>query len=204
MNLYYIQGSCALAPHIVAIEAGIPIQAIEVDFPTKTIVPSGADYLSVNPKGYVPALELDDGEVLTEAPVVVQYLADLKPEAKLAPANGTLARARLQEALNYISTEIHQGYGPLFNPAAPAEVRAERSAFLRKRYALLDKQLEGRTYLFGSQFTAADALLFAMTRWAPGVGLDLSDYRNVQAFQQAVAARSAVQTAMKAQGLIKD
>jgi glutathione S-transferase len=186
MNLYYIQGSCALAPHIVAIEAGIAVEAIEVDFPTKTIVASGADYLAVNPKGYVPALELDDGEVLTEAPVVVQYLADLKPEAKLPPANGTLARARLQEALNYISTEIHQGYGPLFNPAAPAEVRAERSAFLRKRYALLDKQLEGRTYLFGDQFTAADALLFAMTRWAPGVGLDLSDYR------------------MKAQGLIKD
>ena len=201
MKLYYIPESCALAPQIVANEAGIPVEPIRVDFKTKT-TQAGGDFFAINPKGYVPALALDDGEVLTENAAIVQYLADLKPEARLAPANGTLARVRLQEALNYIATEIHRGYSPLFNPTTPAQVREESSASLHKRYALLDKQLAGRTYLFGDEFTAADAYLFVVTRWAAIVKLDLSGYANLQAFQKTVAARPAVKAAMKAQGLM--
>ena len=145
MNLYYIQGSCALAPHIVAIEAGIPVQAIEVDFPTKTIVPSGADYLSVNPKGYVPALELDDGEVLTEAPVVVQYLADLKPEAKLAPANGTLARAAAGGAQLHLDRDP-PGLRAAVQPGGAG--RSPRGAVRIPAQALcLAGQAAGRTHL---------------------------------------------------------
>lgn len=200
MKLYYMPESCALAPQIVAHEAGIPVQPVRVDFKTKTTA-AGGDFFAINPKGYVPALELDGGEVLTENAAILQYLADLKSEARLAPANGTLARVLLQEALNYIATEVHRGYGPLFNPTTPAQIREESSASLRKRYALLDKQLAGRTYLFGDEFTAADAYLFVVTRWAALVNLDLSDYANLQAFQKTVAARPAVKAAMKAQGL---
>jgi glutathione S-transferase len=201
MKLYYMLESCALAPQIVANEAGIPVEPIRVDFKTKT-TQAGGNFFAINPKGYVPALALDDGEVLTENAAIVQYLADLKPEARLAPANGSLARVRLQEALNYIATEIHRGYSPLFNPTTPAQVREESSASLHKRYALLDKQLAGRTYLFGDEFTAADAYLFVVTRWAAIVKLDLSGYANLHAFQKTVAARPAVKAAMKAQGLM--
>ena len=201
MKLYYMLESCALAPQIVANEAGIPVEPIRVDFKTKT-TQAGGDFFAINPKGYVPALALDDGEVLTENAAIVQYLADLKPEARLAPTNGSLARVLLQEALNYIATEIHRGYSPLFNPTTPAQVREESSASLHKRYALLDKQLAGRTYLFGDEFTAADAYLFVVTRWAAIVKLDLSGYANLQAFQKTVAARPAVKAAMKAQGLM--
>jgi glutathione S-transferase len=197
MNLYYLPGSCAVAAQIVAHEAGISVRPFEVDPKAKKVVATGADYLAINPKGYVPALELDDGEVLTEGAAVLQYLADLAPQARLAPASGTMARFRLQEALHYIATEIHQGYSPLFNPATPAEVREARSAHLHKRYAWIDQQLAGRTYLFGDQFTAADAYLFVVTGWADVVSLDLSAYSNLQAFQKAVAARPAVQAALE-------
>jgi glutathione S-transferase len=201
MKLYYIFQSCALAAHIVANEAGVPVEPVRVDLQTKK-TSTGADFLAINPKGYVPALELDNGEVLTENAAVVQYLADLKPETQLAPPNGTLARVRLQEALNFIATEIHRGYGPLFNPDTPAAMREERSRNLRRHYALLDKQLAGRRHLLGDNFTGADAYLFALTRWAEAVKLDLSDFANIQAFQKAVALRPAVQATMKAQGLI--
>jgi len=134
MNLYYIDRSCALAPHIAANEAGIPVNPVRVDFKTKRTV-GGADFVAINPKGYVPALELDNGEVLTENAAILQYLADQKPQARLAPANGTLARVRLQEALNYIATELHRGFGPLFNAATPAEIHEEASASLHKRRA---------------------------------------------------------------------
>ena len=201
MKLYYMLQSCALASQIVAKEAGIPVDSTRVDPGTKKTA-TGADFLAINPKGYVPALELDDGGVLTENAAIVQYLADLKPETRLAPANGTLARVRLQEALNYIATEVHRGYGPLFNPTTPAAIREERSANLRKHYALLDKQLAGRKHLLGDVFTGADAYLFAVTRWAEVVKLDLSDYANLQVFQKSVSARPAVRAAMKAQGLM--
>jgi glutathione S-transferase len=202
MKLYYITGTCALAPHIVANEAGISIQPIQVDLKTKKTT-GGGDYLAVNPQGYVPALELDNGEVLTEGPAITQYLADLKPEARLAPANGTLARVRLQAALNYIATELHRSYAPLFSPTTPREIREQQHAYLRRRYAMLDEQLAGRKYLFGDEFTIADAYLFVVTGWAEIVKLDLSDYANLQAFQKTVAERPAVQAAMQAQGLTK-
>ena len=203
MKLYYAPGACSLSPHIVATEAGIPIQLVKVDTKTKTVVSDG-DYWTINPKGSVPALELDNGEILTEGPAIVQFLADLKPESRLAPANGTFPRSRLQEALNYITSEIHKTYSPLFNPQILPEVREERVGYLRKRYALLDKQLAGRKYLFGDQFTVADAYLFTVTRWAAAIKIDLSDFANLRAFQKNVAARPAVQAAMKAEGLIKD
>jgi glutathione S-transferase len=203
MKLYYSAGACSLSPHIVAIEAGIPLELVRVDTKTKTVARDG-DYWDVNPKGYVPALELDDGQVLTEGPAIVQYLADLKPAAGLAPANGTFARVRLQEALNYLTSEIHKSYSPLFNPATLPEVREERLAYLRRRYELVEKQLEGKAFLFGDQFTVADAYLFVLTNWARGVKLDLSGFPNLLAFQKRVAERPAVRRALVREGLVKD
>ncbi|MGE0031259.1 MAG: glutathione transferase GstA [Steroidobacteraceae bacterium] len=202
MRLFYSPGACSLSPHIVALEAGIDLKLEKVDTRTKTVRVEG-DFWSVNPKGYVPALELDNGEILTEGPAIVQYLADLKPESGLAPANGTWARVRLQEALNYITSEIHKSYSPLFNPKVTSEVRQERIEYLRRRYALLDAQLAGRQYLFGDQFTVADAYLFVVTNWAKLTGVDLSDFSNLLAFQKRVAARPAVRTALVAEGLLK-
>lgn len=201
MKLYFSPGSCALSPHIVALEAGIPVDLVKVDLGSKTIAETG-DYWAVNAKGYVPALELDDGQVLTEGPAIVQYLADLAPASRLAPANGTFERVRLQEALNYITSEIHKTYSPLFKPDVLPAVREERLAYLKRRYALIEKQLEGRNYLFGDTFTVADAYLFAVTRWARGVKLDLAEFPNVRAFQQRVAGRKAVHEALAAEGLI--
>ncbi len=202
MKLFYASGACSLSPHIVAREAGIDLALQKVDLKTKTIVTEG-DFLAINPKGSVPALGLDNGEILTEGPTIVEYLADLKPQSGLAPPAGSMARYRLQEMLGYINSEIHKSYSPLFRPDTPAETRAERQAYLLRRYALLDKQLEGRQYLFGDTFTAADAYLFTVTNWAQHVQLDLSQFANLQAFQRRVAARPAVQAAMKAEGLIR-
>jgi glutathione S-transferase len=201
MKLYYSPGACSLSPHIVAAEAGIDLELVKVNLGTKTVAAEG-DYWAINPKGYVPAIEADNGEVLTEGPAIVQYLADLKPDSKLAPANGSWARTRLQETLNYITSEIHKSYSPLFNPKTPEDVRTERKEYLRRRYALLDKQLEGRKYLFGDQFTVVDAYLFVVTRWANAAKVDLTEYANLQAFQQRVAARPAVQLAMQEEGLL--
>lgn len=202
MKLYYSSGSCALSPHIVALEAGIPLEAVKVDLKTKTVAKEG-DYWAVNPKGYVPALELDDGEVLTEGPAIVQYLADLKPESGLAPANGSFERVRLQEALNYITSEIHKTYSPLFKPNVLPAVREDRLAYLRQRYALIDGQLEHRKYLLGDRFSIADAYLYAVTRWARGVKLNLAEFPHVEAFQKRVGSRKAVLAALRAEGLIE-
>ncbi|HZF31331.1 MAG TPA: glutathione transferase GstA [Gammaproteobacteria bacterium] len=202
MKLYYAPGACSLAPHIVAREAGIDLKLDKVDWKTKT-TESGKDFASVNPKGYVPALELDDGQLLTEGPVIQQYLADKKPASGLAPANGTLERYRLQELLGYINSEIHKSYGPLFNPNITPEAKEYQLATLRKRFDLVEKWLAGKQYLLGDKFTVADAYLFVMVGWASHVGLDLSALKNVGAFHQRVAARPAVQAAMKAEGLIK-
>ena len=202
MKLYYAPGACSLSPHIVAREAGIPLELVKVNTSTKTISADG-DYWAINPKGYVPALGLDNGEILTEGPAIVQYLADQKPAAGLAPANGTLERSRVQEVLGYINSEIHKSYSPLFNDKTSPEVRTEKIEYLQKRYGLIDKQLQGRDYLFGNNFTVADAYLFTVTNWAHHVKLDLSGFPNLQAFQKRVAARPAVQAAMKEEGLIK-
>ena len=201
MKLFYASGACSLSPHIVAQEAGIEVRLQKVDLKTKTIASEG-DFFGINAKGYVPALELDDGQVLTEGPVIVQYLADLKPEKGLAPAAGTLARYRLQEWLGFINSELHKSYSPLFRPDTPAETRAERQAYLTKRYGVVEKQLAGRPYLTGENFTVADAYLFTVTSWAAKVKFDLSPFPNLRAFQERVAARPAVKAAMKAEGLI--
>ena len=200
MKLYFAPGACSLAPHIVAHELGIPLTLEKVDTSTKKVA-DGSDFWTVNPKGYVPALRLDNGELLTEGPAIAQYLADTKPDAKLAPANGSFERYRLQEMLGYINSEIHKSYSPLFNPKTSAETRQDREAYLQKRYTLIEKQLTGRPFLFGEQFTVADAYLFTVTNWANFVKLDLSAFPNLLAFQKRVADRPAVQAAMVAEGL---
>jgi len=202
MKLYYSPGACSLSPHIVALEAGIPLQLEKVDGNAKR-TESGQDYWQVNPKGYVPALLLDNGELLTEGTAIVQYLADLKPESGLAPANGTLPRYRLQESLGYINSELHKTYSPLFRPATPDEVRQERKDYLRRRYAPLDAVLAKQDWLLGDHFTAADAYLFTVTNWAKHVDLDLSGFPALLAFQKRVAARPNVQAAMQAEELMK-
>jgi len=202
MKLYYSPGACSLSPHIVARELGLDLTLEKVDTKTKQ-TETGRDFLQVNPKGYVPALELASGEVLTEGTAIVQYLADRKPEAKLAPANGTFERARLQETLGYISTELHKTYTPLFYPTTPAEVKQERKDYLRKRYDLIEQTLTKQPYLLGNEFTVADAYLFAVTNWAGHVDLDLSEFKALNEFQQRVASRPAAQAALEAEGLIK-
>jgi glutathione S-transferase len=201
MKLYYSPGACSLSPHIVARELGLDLTLEKVDTKTKQ-TETGRDFLKVNPKGYVPALELASGEVLSEGTAIVQYLADRKPEAKLAPANGTFERARLQEALGYISTELHKTYTPLFSPTTPDEVKQERKEYLRKRYDLIEQTLAKQPYLLGDEFTVADAYLFAVTNWAGYVDLDLSQFKALNAFQQRVASRPAAQAALEAEGLI--
>jgi glutathione S-transferase len=203
MKLYFSPGACSLTPHIVAIEAGIPLELVKVDLSSKTVARDG-DFWDINPKGYVPALLLDDGQVLTEGPAIVQYLADQAPAAGLAPSAGSFERVRLQETLNYLTSEIHKSYSPLFNPAVLPAVREERLAYLARRYALIDRQLAGRQYLVGDRFSVADAYLFTLTRWARGVKLDLSGLPNVEAFQKRVGSRKSVLQALRAEGLLPD
>jgi glutathione S-transferase len=202
MKLYYSPGACSLAPHIVAVETATPIELVKVDNATKKTA-DGRDFLEINPKGYVPALALDEGGVLTEGPVISQYIADRKPESGLVPAAGTLERYRLQEMMGYINSEVHKTYSPLFDKSIDPRLREDRVAYLKKRYAVIERSLEGREYLLGDRFTAADAYLFVVTNWAAYVKVDLSAFPNLQAFQKRVAARPAVQAAMKAEGLIK-
>ncbi|HVV88571.1 MAG TPA: glutathione transferase GstA [Kofleriaceae bacterium] len=200
MKLYYSTGACSLSPNIVAHELGLPVELVKVA-DKKTA--DGRDFWQINPKGYVPVLELDSGEILTEGPTIVQYLADQKPDAGLVPPAGTMARYRVQEMLGFINSEIHKSYSPLFSATTPAETRAERLEYLRKRYRTIEAALDGKSYLFGDAFTVADAYLFTVTNWARFVKLDLSDFPNLQAFQARVAARAGVQAAMAAEGLIK-
>jgi glutathione S-transferase len=200
MKLYFAPGACSLSPHIVAQEAGIPLTLVKVDTASKKLA-DGGDYWAINPKGYVPALELDNGELLTEGPAIVQYLADTKPDAKLVPAAGSFERYRVQEMLGYINSEIHKTYSPLFRPTTTPELRKDREEYLRKRYGLVEKQLAKGPYLFGEQFTVADAYLFTVTNWANFVKLDLSEFPNLLAFQARVAERPGVQAALVAEGL---
>ena len=201
MKLYYSPGACSLSPHIALEESGLPYEAILA--PTKTkVLPDGSDYRKVNPLGYVPYLVNNDGQGLAEGPAIVQFIADQAPEKKLAPANGTWARYQLQSLLNFIGTEIHKGFGPLFNPATPDEVKAAAKERLAGRLKWIDEQLAGKDYLMGAQFTVADGYLFTVTNWAKPMNIDLTPYANLQAFRARVAARPAVQKAMKDEGLI--
>ncbi|WP_321877752.1 glutathione transferase GstA [Paraburkholderia bannensis] len=202
MKLYFSPGACSLASHIVAREAGLDLELDKVGLGDKQTA-SGKDFRAINPKGCVPALELDNGELLTEGPAIMQYLADRNPASGLAPAHDSLARYRLQEMLGFISTEVHKRYSPLFNPASPDSVRADSVAALQRQYALLDKRLADHEWLVGDQFTAADAYLFTATNWAAHVGFDLSAFPAVLAHQKRVGARPAVHAALVAEGLIK-
>ena len=200
MKLYYSAGACSLSPHIVLEEAGLPYEAISA--PTKTkVLPDGSDYRKVNPLGYVPYLVLDDGTGLREGPAIVQYLADQAPAKKLAPANGTPARYQLQSWLNFVATEVHKGFSPLFNPAMPDEAKRLSKERVLDRLTWADGELAGKQYLMGDDFTVADAYLFTVTNWAKPVGLDISGLKNLIAWRERVAARPAVQRAMKAEGL---
>lgn len=202
MKLYYSAGACSLSPHIALEEAGLKYEAISA--PTKTHqLPDGSDYYKINPLGYVPLLVLDDGRQLREGPAIVQYIADQVPDKKLAPANGSFERAKLQEWLNFIGTEIHKGFSPLFNPATPADYKPMVLARLAERLKFTDGELAGKTYLMGETFTVADGYLFTVTNWAQFVGLDLSGFPNLLAFRARVAARPAVIAAMTAEGLLK-
>jgi len=202
MKLYYSRGACSLAPHIVAHEAGLQIELDKVDTKTKT-TQNGGDLKQVSPNGYVPVLQLDDGEYLTEAAVVVQYLADLRPQSGLAPAQGTMARYRLMEWLGFISTELHKGYSPLFHPTTPEEYKTIVRQKLALRLAYVENRLAGQQFLMGDAFSVADAYLFVIVNWSRATQVDLTAFPNVQAFQQRVAHRPAVQAAMKAEGLVK-
>lgn len=202
MKLYYSNGACSLSPHIVLREAGLPFTLVRASTKTHAL-DDGTDFYTINPKGSVPVLELDNGERLTEGPAIVQYLADQAPDKHLAPANGTWPRYRLQEWLNFITSEIHKGYSPLFRPDTPEEFKTIARATLAKRYAYVDGKLAGRHYLMGEQFTVADAYLFVVTTWAQYVGVDLSSYANLGAFMARVSARPAVQAALEAEGLKK-
>ena len=202
MKLYYSAGACSLSPHIVLEEAGLKYEAISA--PTKTHqLPDGSDYYKINPLGYVPLLVLDDGRQLREGPAIVQYIADQVPDKHLAPANGSFERAKLQEWLNFIGTEIHKGFSPLFNPATPADYKPMVLSRLAERLKFTDAELAGKQYLMGETFTVADAYLFTVTNWAQFVGLDISGLSNLLAFRARVAARPAVIAAMTAEGLLK-
>ena len=202
MKLYYSPGACSLSPHIVLREAGLAFEPVLASTKTHKLQ-DGTDYYTINPKGYVPLLELDNGERLTEGPAIVQYIADQVPGKKLAPANGSFERYRLQEWLNFITSELHKGFGTLFTPQLPEEGKAVARARVTDRLKWVDTQLAGKQYLMGDDFSVADAYLFTISNWAPHVGVDISGLSELAAYRARVAARPAVQQAMKAEGLLK-
>ena len=202
MKLYYAPGACSLSPHIALLEAGIKATLVKVDTKTHKTV-DGADFYTINPKGYVPLLELDDGQRLSEGPVIVQYIADLNPASNLAPAAGTMERYRLQEWLNFISTELHKQFSPMFQASTPAEYKEILKEKIGKRFDGVSALLEGKDYLMGSTFTVADGYLFTMLHWTRHVGIDLARWPVLKAYQARVAARPKVREALLAEGLIK-
>jgi glutathione S-transferase len=201
MKLYYAPGTCSLSPHIVAREAGLPLTLVRVDNKNKT-TESGEDYRAINPKGYVPLLELDNGVRLSEGPAIVQYLADLAPASKLAPANGTVERYQLQEWLNFITSEVHKQFSPLFDATMPDEAKEKFRNRLATRFDWIAGQLKDRDYLMGS-FTVADAYLFVVLGWTKFTGPDLARWPILQDYVARIAARPRVQDALKAEGLLK-
>jgi glutathione S-transferase len=202
MKLYYSPGACSLSPHIVARELGLPVELKKVNNKDKTF-DGGGDFRKINGKGYVPALELDNGQVLTEGPAIVQYLADQKPEAGLAPKAGSFERYKLQEWLNFITSELHKAFSPLFRPNTPEDYKPVAKENIGNRLQWLDQQLAGKDYLMGKTFTVADAYLFVVVGWSKHVGIDTSKYPNLSAYLARVGARPKVQEALKAEGLVK-
>ncbi|AGC48010.1 glutathione S-transferase [Myxococcus stipitatus DSM 14675] len=202
MKLYYTPGACSLSPHIILREAGLKFAVEKVDLRSKK-TETGVDFNTVNPKGYVPTLVLDNGAMLTEGPAIVQYLADQAPESKLAPANGTFERYQLQEMLNFISTELHKAFSPLFNPAFPDDGKRIFRDRIAQRLTTLNGLLEKNAFLMGEQFTVADAYLFTVLNWTRPMQIDLEPYPFVKAYHGRIAARPHVQAALAAEGLTK-
>jgi glutathione S-transferase len=202
LKLYYSPGACSLSPHIVLKESGLPAEVVLASTKTHRLE-DGTDYYTINPLGYVPLLELDDGTRLREGPAIVQYLADQVPDKKLAPPAGTLARYQLQSWLTFIGTEIHKGFSPLFGATTPEEYKTTVKDKLKSRYTWVDEQLADKQFLMGDGFTVADAYLFTVTNWSKKLGPDLMSLPHLQAWHERVGARPAVREAMKAEGLIK-
>jgi glutathione S-transferase len=198
MKLYFSSGACSLAPHILLRETGLPFTLVRVDLKAHK-TEDGGDYYAINPKGSVPVLELDEGERLTEGPVIAQFICDRAKRTDLMPAAGTLPRYRVMEWQNYVTAELHKGYSPLFRPDFNDEGKNWFRAALRKKYEWVASQLQGKNYLTGTDFTAADAYLFTVTRWAGNVGVDLKDLASVQGFMQRVSEREAVKAAQQAE-----
>lgn len=200
MKLYYMPGACSLAPHIVANEAGIALDLVKVDGKTKK-TEADQDFLATNPHGYVPTLVLEDGQTLTEAQLVVQYLADQKPQTGLMPPAGGMARYRVQQWLGFIATELHKNFSPFFKPATPEETKSANRALLGRRLEQVEAQLAGTPFLSGDSFTAADAYLWTILGWAKFADIDLASYPSIQKFMATVAARPAVLKSLQAEGL---
>lgn len=203
MKLYYTPGTCSLSPHIILRETETAFELVKTDIRAKT-VDGGSDFRTVNPNGYVPALALEDGTLITEGPAIVQYIADQAGAETLAPANGTLERTKLQSWLNFVSTELHKGFGPMFNPQMPEEAKTLFRDKLRERFAFLDKHFADNDYLMGDTFTLPDAYLFVVLRWGKPMKVDPAEFPNLKRFFDRVEARPAVQAALKAEGLLRD
>ena len=202
MKLYYSPGACSLSPHIALKEAGLPFDLVRVDVRAKKLE-DGSDFLAVNPKGQVPALVSDDGDLLTEGAVIVQKIADSAPQKNLAPAPGSSERYKLQEWLNFVASELHKNFSPLFQPALSDDTKAFFKDRLMGKFKYIDQALKGRDYIMGSHFTVPDAYLFTMLVWADRVGLDISGLPNLVAYKARVAARPKVQEALSTEGLLK-
>jgi glutathione S-transferase len=202
MKLYYSPGACSLSPHIALLEAGLPYDLVKVDLRAKKLE-NGDDFLKVNPKGQVPALALDSGELITEGPVIVQMIADKAPGKHLAPARDSDERYKLMDWLTYINGELHKNIGPLFNPMLSDDAKAVFKDRAMSKFKYVDSQLAGRDYLLGKQFTVADGYLYTMLRWADGMKFDLSGLNNLMAYKERVAARPKVQEALVKEGLVK-
>jgi glutathione S-transferase len=202
MKLYYSPGACSLSPHIALLEAGLPYDLVKVDLRAKKLE-NGDDYLKVNPKGQVPALALDNGEVVTEGPVIVQMIADKASAKNLAPARDSAERYKLQEWLNFITAELHKNFGPMFSPVLADDAKAFFKDRVMGKFKYVDSQLAGRDYLMGKQFTVADGYLFTMLAWADRLKFDLSGLSNLLAYKARVGARPKVQEALTKEGLMK-
>lgn len=202
MKLYFAPGTCSFSPHIALREAGITAELVQVNIKNRRLVADGSDFSAINPKAYVPVLELDNGVRLTEGPAIVQYIADLKPESGLAPENGTLARYQLQEWLGFVNSEVHKGFSPLFNPETPDGYRSIALKNLRNRVAFIAEHLASRSFLMGKQFTVADGYLYTVLGWCPWVGIDIQEWPALVAFSERVAGRPSVKAALAAEAAL--
>lgn len=202
MKLYYSQGACSLSVHIALFESGLAFESVLASTRTHKLA-DGTDFYTINPLGYVPVLELNDGKRLRESAAILQYIADQVPDKQLAPANGTFERYQLQEWLNFIATELHKSFSPLFAPGTPIETKNTSKEKLQNRLSWINNEVKDKLFLIGSNFTVADAYLFNVTNWAKFVSVDLSSFDNILAYRARISEKETVQAAMKAEGLIK-